>query len=863
MQNDQGLGTANSLIHQQPTGGMPPVPTIGDTAGVSQDIPPPAAVKAPFKLHTSRRWLWIALGIIVGLFIVGGIIVVLLTSKSNNGQQQVLSGSFNSVQIPLDDLNVSGLAGTDTNSLKVNGELQLSGSMALTPTLQPQNPARGQLYFDQGSNQLMYYNGQQFIAAGGSSSNTNNTFNNTTNNSTNVTNIFNSGGGSVDVQLQGSAPGVQQAGNFNVSGIGQVGTLRTGAVGYNGDLSVTTDAASGATGNITIKSGDSSTTASGNIDIDAGNGIIDGEVVEDKTFESGLDGMQDWFNTTIATTTEQAHSGSQSLKMTPSSNFWGIIEQLPGTPVTPGHQYHFSVWVRAAAVGQSVGGEVAWEGTGLTTSFTPVIDNTTGWTELTLTAPAPAGASFVHFQMRSNIGTAGAAHYFDDITITDLSSSSAFSSIDIGTVNAKVITIGNMNQIGATTVQGSSGVTINGGAGNLNMSGGSVNLTGNGASTISTSAGTLTLTSADAATWSVGASSTGGVGGDLTLHAGGGGFGNNDGGNLILQGGTSTGTGIGGGVVVRPQTDSTTAFQIQSSTNAKLFVADSTNLRLYVGDPAGSASPVVLVLSNKTTAGDPAPVNGSMYFNAALGKFRCYQNEWRDCIGDDIINTYRYTNEFGNTITNTTGADNTLLSSFTGTGAGSPNGGGDVQHPGIAGLNTGTTATGQAGYMSGNPSGSTTLRLGNNVAWTFRSAVRVNTVSTGTDTHAVRVGFLDSATGEPTDGCFFRYTDSVNGGNWQGVCRDNNVESVCDTGVAVTAMTWRTMQIGVAADASVANFVISGVQRCTINTNIPTASTRTTGFGLSIIKSAGTTPAQVDIDFMDIRATGSGFGSRE
>lgn len=863
MQNDQGVGVANNPINQQPTGGAPPMPTVGDTAGVPQTMPPPTAAKASFRLHSGRRWLWIALGIVAGLFVVAGIIVV-LTSKTNNGQQQVLSGSFNSVQIPLDGLSLSGLSDLNANSLKVNGQLQLSGSMALTPTLQPQNPARGQLYFDQGSNQLMYYNGQQFIAAGGSTNTTNNTVNNT-NSTTNVTNIFNSGGGSTDVQLQGSAPGVQQSGNFNISGTGQVGTLRTGTVSNSGNLSVATDAGAGATGNITIKSGNSSTTASGNISIDAGSGVIDGEVVEDKTFEGGLDNMQPWFSTSIATTNAQAHSGIQSLEATITQPFgWGVIEQLPGAPVTPGHQYFFSLWIRADTTPRTIGGRVVWQGTGGTTVTLPsVVDSTTGWTQITLLAQAPAGATSVSFEFQSGVGVPGEIHYFDDITVTDLSSGSALSSIDIGSTDAKIITIGNMNQVGTTTIRGGSGIDIQSGAASTVINGGTVNITGNAASTFNTTAGALTLTSGSATTWSVGTASTG-VGGDLTLHAGAGAAGgNNDGGDLILQGGASTGTGLGGSVIARPLADSTNAFEIQSSANTKLFVADTTNMRLYVGDPAGGASAVVLVLSNQTTASDPTGVNGAMYYNSSLGKFRCYQQQWRDCIGDDIINTYRYSNEFGNTITGTTGADNTLLSNFSGAGAGAPNGGGEIQHPGISGLNTGTTTTGSAAYMSGIPAGSTTLRLGNNVAWMFRSAVRINNLSTGTETHTARVGFIDSNSGESTDGCFFRYTDSINGGRWQGVCRDNNTESVCDTGVAVGAGAWKTMEIGVAADASAASFVISGVQRCTIATNIPTASGRNTGFGFSIIKSAGTTAAQMDIDFVDIRATGSGFGSRE
>ena len=88
-----------------------------------------------------------------------------------------------------------------------------------------------------------------------------------------------------------------------------------------------------------------------------------------------------------------------------------------------------------------------------------------------------------------------------------------------------------------------------------------------------------------------------------------------------------------GTVLAENTANSTTAFQVQGSTGNILLVADTTNMRIYVGNPAGDTTGELLVLSNKTTAGDPAGTNGAMYYNASLGKFRCYENgAWENCV---------------------------------------------------------------------------------------------------------------------------------------------------------------------------------------------------------------------------------------
>lgn len=63
------------------------------------------------------------------------------------------------------------------------------------------------------------------------------------------------------------------------------------------------------------------------------------------------------------------------------------------------------------------------------------------------------------------------------------------------------------------------------------------------------------------------------------------------------------------------------------------FQVDATNNQIRVGSTTGDATAISLVLDSYNVATDPTGSNGSMYYNSALGKFRCYENgTWKDCI---------------------------------------------------------------------------------------------------------------------------------------------------------------------------------------------------------------------------------------
>jgi hypothetical protein len=303
-------------------------------------------------------------------------------------------------------------------------------------------------------------------------------------------------------------------------------------------------------GDITIESGASSTTASGNITIDSGSGIVSGTVVDVRDFESGLQNIDAWYGDSAAVTNAQAHSGLQSLAETQTTGggFWGIggNENFPGVPVVPGHHYFFSGWVRADTTPNVINSGIRWVPGGNIIALSTVTDSTTGWTQITGSGVAPAGASNAYWLFTGSGQALGETHYFDDLVTTDLSSSSAVSELDLGASNAQIINIGNMNEIGATTIDGGSGITLNSGQGNFIVNGGAINVTGSGASLFQTTSGSLDITSASAATWQVN-TAVSGTGGDLNIHAGNGAFGNNNGGNLILQAGTAGASGNGSG----------------------------------------------------------------------------------------------------------------------------------------------------------------------------------------------------------------------------------------------------------------------------------------------------------------------------
>ncbi len=118
-----------------------------------------------------------------------------------------------------------------------------------------------------------------------------------------------------------------------------------------------------------------------------------------------------------------------------------------------------------------------------------------------------------------------------------------------------------------------------------------------------TNAGNLTFGNTADKTISIAQASSGNNGNNMTLQAGSGNGTNKNGGNLILQGGNSTGSGTPGSVIVKPQTNTTTAFQVQNTAGTTTVLdVDTSNARVGIGTNAPTRALDVSVSDSSNTS---------------------------------------------------------------------------------------------------------------------------------------------------------------------------------------------------------------------------------------------------------------------
>jgi hypothetical protein len=165
---------------------------------------------------------------------------------------------------------------------------------------------------------------------------------------------------------------------------------------------------------------------------------------------------------------------------------------------------------------------------------------------------------------------------------------------------------------------------------------------------------------------------------------------------------------------------------------------------------------------------------------------------------------------------------------------------------GVIDLQTVTSTNSTAGLMAS--SGAFDIIFGKGVT-TIEWRVQVSALSDGTNTYVVRVGAIDTTTGNPVDGVFFRYTHSVNSAHWECVARNNNAETVANASVGPAAGTWTVLKIIVNAAGTSADFYVDGANVGTVASNIPTTTARVTGLGASMVRSAGTAAVHTYLDY--------------
>lgn len=86
-------------------------------------------------------------------------------TKGLEAEQADASKRYSNTTIPLG--SISGASGgvslQNGQTLSINGQLNVNNSLVIAPTTQPSGAVTGQLYYDQASNQLAYYNGTKFV----------------------------------------------------------------------------------------------------------------------------------------------------------------------------------------------------------------------------------------------------------------------------------------------------------------------------------------------------------------------------------------------------------------------------------------------------------------------------------------------------------------------------------------------------------------------------------------------------------------------------------------------------------------------------------------------------------------------------
>jgi hypothetical protein len=105
--------------------------------------------------HAGWNWVWV----LATLLIAGGIFF-LVTRPDKNANQAANQVDSKAIKEALAD---SGLSLDKVSGLGLNRMLRVNKTLVVTPGLQPTGAQSGQIYYDQGTNQLAYYNGTNFV----------------------------------------------------------------------------------------------------------------------------------------------------------------------------------------------------------------------------------------------------------------------------------------------------------------------------------------------------------------------------------------------------------------------------------------------------------------------------------------------------------------------------------------------------------------------------------------------------------------------------------------------------------------------------------------------------------------------------
>lgn len=142
-------------------------------------------------------------------------------------------------------------------------------------------------------------------------------------------------------------------------------------------------------------------------------------------------------------------------------------------------------------------------------------------------------------------------------------------------------------------------------------------------------------------------------------------------------------------------------------------------------------------------------------------------------------------------------------------------------------------------------------------AATFVGRINMNQLSDATNRYIIRVGLITAAyNSNPASGIFFRYSDNVNSGKYECVCRNANVETVINTTIAPAISTnWDKLEWRINAAGTSVEFFINNVSQGTIATNIPTTTYLLMWFVLHKVSGASSQLMDIDAYYFKITRT--------
>jgi hypothetical protein len=138
--------------------------------------------------------------------------------------------------------------------------------------------------------------------------------------------------------------------------------------------------------------------------------------------DSSIGGFGGTYQCTLTNTTAQAHTGTHSLRATATTAAWDSFSNQTYLPVTPGVSYTMSGWVKPSAASASALMGIGWYSSAHTwvsgANGTVTTIGSSGWTRVSLTAVAPAGAAYAVMVPNFLAGTIGDTFDWDTFVVS-------------------------------------------------------------------------------------------------------------------------------------------------------------------------------------------------------------------------------------------------------------------------------------------------------------------------------------------------------------------------------------------------------------------------------------------------------------